>query len=544
MRLLIAGWIVAWSLLAPAFAKETTQPNILLLVAEDLSSRIGAFGDAVAKTPNIDALAVRGVRYPNTFTTAGVCAPSRTSLITGVHQITVGGMHMRTRSFAAGAYKAVPPPEVKAFPEILRQHGYYTFVSNKLDYQFADVPAQTGPFTIWDQEGAKPGWQQRPGGKPFFGMYHFKITHESQLFARFVAANHASGKVEKVTSLDAVTVPAYLPDTSAIRQDIAQIYNNVHAMDKEVGAILEQLERDGLRDNTIVIFTTDHGDGLPRAKREIYDSGIKVPLIVAWPKQFRPPTLASNTESAQLISFVDLAPSILAMAGATPPEYMQGLPYLVRPELPERGYIYASKDRLDEVPFRERAVRSPRYKYIRNYLPGKPGAANLQYREQLAAMKSLREEYQADRLNADQRQWFLPTPEEQLFDLYADPNEVNNIVSDDAYLEVLQRHRQALARWQQQVTDLGEFSEAEVAQKFWPDFTQPTTTPPKISALGERRFTLQSTTTGSSLGYRIDDGPWQIYTGPITVPGGSRLEAKAVRYGWNESTPAKIEVKP
>ena len=158
-------------------------PNLVLIVAEDLSARIGAFGDPLARTPHLDSFAAEGVRFPNVFTTAGVCAPSRAALITGMHQISLGAQHMRSSSRPGGGYRAVPPARVKAFPELLRGAGYYTSVNEKLDYQFSGVFTGSGPFTVWDAEGDEEGWRGRPQGAPFFAMFNLMETHESGVFA-------------------------------------------------------------------------------------------------------------------------------------------------------------------------------------------------------------------------------------------------------------------------------------------------------------------------------------------------------------------------
>ena len=276
---------------ASAFAAE--RPNILLIVAEDLSPRIGAFGDPVARTPAIDALAARGVRFTNTFTASGVCAPSRSALITGVYPQSMGTHQMRT---ANRNYEAVPPPSIKAFPELLRRAGYATANSMKKDYQFGE------PFTIWDADVgdySAPAdlavWRRLPKDKPFFAMITLMDTHESRLVTAQTAGTgpwkgfidtlraYRDANIERVTDPARVEVPPYYPDTPAVRASIAQHYDNVHHVDAQVAAILGNLQADDLMEQTVVMWTTDHGDGLPRAKRSVYDSGLRVPLIVRYP---------------------------------------------------------------------------------------------------------------------------------------------------------------------------------------------------------------------------------------------------------------------
>ena len=329
-------------LTASALAQQ--RPNILLIMAEDMSARVGAFGDSVAVTPNLDRLASTSVRYPNTFTTAGVCAPSRAAHILAVHQMSVGGQHMRTRSFKESAYRSVPPAHIKAYPELLRRQGYYTFTSSKLDYQFSNTSAGSGPFSIWDYEGPQSTWQGRAEGQPFFGFVTLNQSHERQMFPDVVAANNATGTRSQVVNPDQVLVPPYYPDHAAIRADIAQHYNNIFTMDQMVGKLLRQLEEDGLADNTIVIWTTDHGDGLPRGKREIYDSGIKVPLIVHWPADLKPAMLNPDSIDKKLVSFVDIGPSVLTIAGIPVPDYMHGSAQLVPGASPKKR-LYLCRQR-------------------------------------------------------------------------------------------------------------------------------------------------------------------------------------------------------
>ena len=281
------------------------RPNILLLVAEDMSARVSAFGDPVAITPHLDRLAAQGVRFPNTFTTAGVCAPSRAALILGMHQISTGTQHMRTEGGPNGGYLSVPPPEAKAFPEMLRGADYFTFQHGKLDYQFSRALSGTGPSTIWDAEDNNAMWADRASGQPFFGMINYLVTHESGMFTPLGSwpenffhlimqvwqAYTRWGWTDEVIPTDpaVVDLPPYYPDVPEIRADIARHYDNIQIMDAQVGAVLTRLEGDGLADSTIVIWTTDHGDGLPRAKRDLFEAGLKVPMIIRWPESIRPP---------------------------------------------------------------------------------------------------------------------------------------------------------------------------------------------------------------------------------------------------------------
>ncbi len=516
-------------------AHAQQRPNILLIMAEDMSARVGAFGDEVAVTPNLDRLASTSIRYPNTFTTAGVCAPSRAAHILAVHQMSVGAQHMRTRSFKESPYRSVPPAHIKAYPELLRRQGYYTFTSSKLDYQFSNTSAGSGPFSIWDYEGAKPTWQGRADGQPFFGFVTLTETHEQHMFPRKVAMNNAKGSRSKVVHADQVLVPPYYPDHDTIRTDIAQHYNNIFTMDQMVGKWLVKLKEDGLAENTIVIWTTDHGDGLPRAKREIYDSGIRVPLIIHWPKGIKPETLIPGSDDKKLISFVDIGPSVLAIAGIPVPDYMHGSAQLVPGASPERNYIFAAKDRLDGFNSRERAVRDGQFKYIKNSLPNIPGAQHITYRDRLATMQTLWQYLSAGKLNTAQRFWFEPRPAEELYDIVADPHEINNIVDSSKHISTLDRMRSALTDWQSRIVDYSEVTELAMAKDFWPDGEQPVTQVPQIIINSAGVASIVPSEADDSVGYRVNGGTWRLYSKPLRIPKSTLLEAKSVRYGWAES---------
>ncbi|WP_279244088.1 sulfatase [Candidatus Litorirhabdus singularis] len=532
---------------APLLASaEVARPNILLLMAEDLSPRIGAYGDPVAITPNLDQLALQGVRYTNAYTASGVCATNRAATITGMAQESMGGQHMRAYTRGPAPYRATPPPQVKAFPELLRAAGYYTFTSVKLDYQFSGPLPGWGPnpFTIWDRAERSSKWQLPPE-QPFFGYMNFGSTHESGVFPRWVWPRSMAHLMAQISHIMAhwdtedqvfpedVEVPPYYPDTLPMRTDIARYYNNIITMDSNVGEVLQQLELAGLADDTIVIWTTDHGDGLPRAKRELYDSGLQVPFIIRWPQKWRPQGVEPGSVETRMISFVDLAPTILSLAGVPIPEFIQGRAFAGPGAEAPRQYVFAARDRIDEVADRQRAVRDKRYKYIKNYNQ-QAGGFHLGYRDTADGMRELWRALAAGELNAEQRQWFEPRPPEYLFDTQSDPFELQNLAADPAYAQILQRLRDALARHKATITDYSDSSEAEMAERFWPGGEEPVTKAVEFNLIGDS-LVLQSATTGASIGYRHNGGDWRLYTGPLNAAAADGLEAKAVRYGWAES---------
>ncbi|MBT4518765.1 MAG: sulfatase [Halieaceae bacterium] len=536
----------------PLAAADLARPNILLLMAEDMSPRVGAFGDPVAVTPYLDALAKQGVRYTNAYTTAGVCAPSRAAHILGMHQISTGTQHMRSGTRPEGGYYSVPPAQVKAYPELLRGAGYYTFTDQKLDYQFSAVLPGSGPSTIWDAEGeASPDWRARGRGQPFFGFRNFMITHESGVFrplgtvpesgvhlaAQLLRWWRSDSPVRQIVAPDAITVPPYYPDTATVRADLARHYNNIAHMDAEIGRILAQLKVDGLADSTIVIWTTDHGDGLPRAKRELYDSGIRVPMIIRWPEAYRPYGVAAGSLDSRLISFVDLGPTILQLAGVEVPSYMQGRDF-ADPDSTPRKYVYAARDRIDEVPDRQRALRDHRFKYIRSWYPEQPGGHPLAFRDNIDMMREMRALYEAGQLSPQQALWFEAPGKERLFDLQADPHELDDLSRIPAFGADLLRLRRELDAWLRRTGDWSEQSEAAMVARFKPDGER-LQTPAPIITVRDGVLEIAAAAPEHSIEYSVNKGVWRLYSGPLTVTEKTTVEARAVRYGWEESQVSK-----
>ncbi|MEL1249285.1 sulfatase family protein [Aurantiacibacter gilvus] len=556
VRFAITAILLSALAASPAIAgdDEPARPNFLLIVFEDMSPHIGAYGDPVAQTPVLDAFASQAVLFEAAFTTAGVCAPSRAALAMGVPQQMIGAQQMRVSSgvlLEDGArlpYTAVPPAYVKAYPELLRRAGYYTTNNGKTDYQL-DFSFHGGPFTIWDDSDAAHPWRGRAEGQPFFAMVNIMETHESWTFpldlqpdAHPMAARLGAQLREALTGRppvhdpDDVEVPPFLPDTPLVRAELAQMLDNIHYYERTVAQLLAELEQDGLAENTIVIVTTDHGDGIPRAKRSLYDSGLHVPLMVRWPDG-----RGAGTRDGQLVSFVDVAPTILQLAGEEVPDWMAGRVFLGPAAGLERGYVYAAMDRHDSQPDFARAVRDHRWKYIRNFERGRPFFRHLAFRDMQRSMQELWRLNDAGQLPPRIAQYFYsPRPEEELFDTWADPHEMTNLAQDQRYARVLQRMRAALARYQDRFVDQSTDGELAMVQRMWPQMEQPLTLPPEVTRLESGLFELESPTSGASIGYRVDGGGWQLYVDPVVLGTGQVLEAKAVRYGFAESSVTQV----
>ena len=524
---LTAAWLVP-ALQSRAAAQE--HPNILWITCEDTSPDLGCYGDTYARTPNLDALAGEGVRYVNAFAVAGVCAPSRSAIITGMYPTSIGTHHMRC--------KGVPPAVVRCFPEYLRAAGYFCTNNVKTDYNF------DAPLTAWDECSRQAHWRHRAPGQPFFAVFNLTVTHESQIrapaeeFNRHMAAIRPEHRHDPAKAV----LPPYYPDTPIVRNDWARYYDLVTAMDLQVADLLKQLQDDSLSKSTVVFFYGDHGRGLPRAKRWIYDSGLHAPLIIRWPDARNPGTACED-----LVSFVDLGPTVLSLAGVEVPPHMQGRPFLGDQKSEPREYIFAARDRMDEAYDIIRAARDRRYKYIRNFKPGRPYAQYIDYMEKMPTMQEMRRLNKEGQLTGVQKVFFLPEkPEEELYDLTSDPHEVQNLAGSPQHRETLLRMRQVLAQWMKETGDLGLVPEQELNERMRPGGQWETTAAPIITTTaGIHQFpataTIACPTPGASIAYTTDRGAqarWKLYSQAITVGQNERLRARAVRLGFRESAEA------
>ncbi len=523
-RLIQRGVLVVLMSLAAASAVAQQRPNILWISCEDISPNLGCYDDPHAITPNLDALASQGVRFTRAFTPAGVCAVVRSGVITGMYPPSIGSQHMRSR--------IVPPPEVKAFPELLRAAGYFTSNRDKTDYQFEVTPS------IWDRQGKNHSdWRERTDpDQPFFCVVNLTMTHESQV--RHGEKQHANviSQIGKDKQHDpdttADTLPEYIPNTRASRQDWAWYQDNITLMDQTAGEILKRLDDDGLTDSTLVVFWSDHGMGLPRGKRWIYDSGTHVPMIVRWPGK-----LDAGVVREDLVSMLDLPPTMLAAADVQVPDYMHGRNIVGAEMQPEPSYLFFHRDRMDEVYEIQRGARDRRWKYLRNYEPEKPYAQHLEYMDAMPTMQDWRRLAAIDRLAGGQKNWFAKTkPVEELYDTAKDPWELENLAALPQYAERLARMRSATEAWQEKIGDTGLIPEAVLMEEMLPGGEYPKTEPPTIEASTER-VTFFCPTEGASIVYRKSgerNAPWRLYTKSIGKPD-HPIEVMACRLGYRDS---------
>jgi N-sulfoglucosamine sulfohydrolase len=536
----------------------TKKPNIIWITCEDISPYIECYGDKLVKTPNIDQLAKEGMKFNYAFTTAGVCAPSRSSIITGMQQTSIGTMHMRTSARKAVSmgkgvpnYSAVIPEEVKCFPEYLRMAGYYTTNNEKQDYQFA------APVTVWDESSAAATFRDRPEGQPFFSVFNLAVTHESQIFNR-----HEPFRVDP----SKIDIPPFYLDTKTVRNDMARLFTNIEIMDDQVGEIIQQLKEDGLYDNSYIFFYSDHGGALPWMKREVLERGIHIPLVVKFPKGAN-----AGTVNNDLVSAVDFAPTVLSLAGVKIPEYMQGHAFWGEQKEPEkRKYVYAARDRMDARYDRVRAVRDKKFEYLYNYMPEKPNYQDINYRLNIPMMKEIIQLRDEGKLNNQYlKSWFESKPREELYDVENDPNQLHNLADDPVYREKLQEMRTAFWQWTLKVGDLGAVPEKELVKAWWNGGSEaPYTAKPEIK-MTPKGAVIKCSTAGASIGYKIlkngesdqkvkrevktwcfkwafnsvkngdsikVDTPWAVYTGkPVQLEKGDKLIVTAMRIGYQPS---------
>jgi len=432
-------------------------PNILWITVEDMSPNLGAWGDDYAHTPNLDRLAAESVRYTGAFATAPVCSPSRSTLITGVYATSLGTQRLRS---------AFPiPASVKGFPSYLRSAGYYTTNNVKTDYNTGDAARLIEES--WDESSETAHWRGRAEGQPFFAVFNDMTTHQSRSmstsYEEFQGLVQSRLSSEEIHDPAGAPVPPYYPDTPVVRKTLARYYDCITAMDKNVGRILAELEEDGLAEDTIVFFFSDHGAGLPRHKRVLQDTGMHVPLLVRFPQKYQRLASADPGETAdRLVSFVDFPPTVLSILGLDVPEVMEGTPFLGDGAGDPRQYVFGARDRIDEAYDLARSVRDGEYLYIRTYMP------HLSYNQPSAYSDTADIRMEIERLAARgqlkgaQLHYAGPLrPREELYAVREDPHQIVNLVYSDAHQEALSRMRQELTRWIRRTRDVGFLPEAE-----------------------------------------------------------------------------------
>jgi arylsulfatase A-like enzyme len=530
---------------------DPSRPNILWVSFEDTNPFYGCYGDPVARTEVVDRLASEGTRFPLAFSTAGVCAPARSAVITGMYPISIGTHHMRTSHTNPAVpelptpYSALLPAHVKCFTEYLRAAGWYCTNNEKTDYQFAP------PRSAWDDCSDTAHWRNRPDpGQPFFAVFNPHDTHESGMWP---------GMVDEITfDPAAVVVPPTFPDTPKVREALAQMYTQIEIVDRRFGELLDELDEDGLAGNTLVVHWSDHGP-LPRGKRWPYDSGIHVPMIVRWPGR-----IEAGAVSDQLVSTMDLGPSMLSACGLPIPRHLQGRAFLGDAAAPPREYVHAARDRHDSAYDRVRAVRDRRFKYLRHYFPQEPYVSWIPFRNAHPIMQELMRLHARNELDEVPARFLADSrPAEELYDCDADPYETRNLADDPSHAATLERLRLECDRWLTDVGDLGEIPEAQMVRGWYPDGV-PEVRPPLFVPVtpteagsapveGEVHtdrpalVQLHSGTQGATVEYRVDEDPhWRVYAGPIRLRADSvvTIYARADRIGYSPSAEVSVRFVP
>jgi uncharacterized sulfatase len=431
-----------------AFGQSEGRPNILWITCEDTGPQLGCYGDSYATTPNLDRFAEKSLRFTRCWSNAPVCAPARTTLITGLYPTSYGAQHMRS--------SVDLPKGASTLPSLLRQAGYYCSNNNKEDYNFPR------PEGMWDDSSNKAHWRNRKPDQPFFSVFNTTVTHESQIRKRPYSPKHDP---------KLAPIPPYHPDHPEVRLDWAQYYDRITEMDAFVGRKLEELKDAGLADSTIVFFFGDHGCGLPRGKRWLYQSGLHVPMIVHIPKKFSgrfDSIYQQGATSDRLVAFVDLLPTVLDLCQVPIPEGLHGRSFFVSEEQ-VNVYNYGFRDRMDERVDSSRAIRNDRFLYIRNFMPDRPQGAYLNYMFQTPTTQVWERQYLTMELNELQRAFWIPKAVEELYEIQSDPHQVRNLANDPGYHGIRNELAEALKAKMMQLGDTGAIPEDWIRSKVHQD---------------------------------------------------------------------------
>ena len=440
LSLVLSSFVILHSSLA------ADRPNILWLTSEDHGPHMGCYGDAFATTPNVDALAAKGMLFKHAWSCGPVCAAARTTIIAGMYPPSTGGEHMRSMTEM--------PKGTKMYPQFLRESGYYCTNNSKEDYNLAK------PEGVWDVSSGNATWKNRKEGQPFFAIFNETCSHESQLRKRPHVAIHDPAKVR---------VPAYHPDTPEVRQDWAQYYDQVTLADASAGKRLKELEEAGLAADTIVFYYADHGSGMPRNKRWPCNSGLQVPMVVYFPpnwKHLAPKEYRAGVKSDRLVSFVDLAPTLLSIIGVQPPEWMQGHAFAGKFQTEPQPFVYGFRGRMDERVDTVRSVTDGRFVYLRNYMPHLSQAQHVSYQFETPSTRVWRKLFDEGKLTPAQSIfWKEPKDAEELYDLQSDPDEVHNLAAKPEHAETFAKMRTAQESLALKIRDVGLLPEGEMHQR-------------------------------------------------------------------------------
>lgn len=441
--LLLLGWILHFSACSSPQG-NLPPPNILWISHEDLSPIYGCYGDDYARTPNIDQFAIKSTRFNKAYSNAPICAPARSTLITGMYSTSLGTQHLRSE---------IPvPEELKILPEVLREVGYYTTNNVKTDYNFSHEGR-------WDESSNKAHWRNRPNGQPFFSVFNFMITHEGPTNALRPSDTEV---LEEFSDPAKAKLPPYLPDSPRMREIWAHMYDLLTVFDIGVGNLLAELEEDGLLENTIIFVFSDHGHGLPGHKRWLNNAGLQIPLILHIPEKYN--YLAPNLEigeTDQLVAFVDFAPTVIKLAGGDVPQMMEGTDFLGKETVPKK-YIYGYRDRADDCYEVSRSVSDGRYIYIRHFMPQQPYYQEAVIFNKGGSYEEINRLHSLGQLPDAVLKMKEEKPVEELFDLKEDPFEQENLIGNPEHAQRADQFRQKITSWMVKHRDTGIITEGEM----------------------------------------------------------------------------------
>ena len=472
--------------------------NILWLVCEDQSLFFSSYYDSIAKTPNINELASNAIVYDNFFAVSPVCSPSRSSIITGMYPTTIGTQHMRAYIKNKGSinsktnlpiYSAVPKRKVQFFTENLRKMGYYCSNNSKEDYNMEMSPL------AWNESNKNAHWRNREENQPFFSVFNFNITHESRIWNNY--KKHSSDEINKVI------LPAFFPNNHTIKNDFVTNYKNIEKLDEQLGEIINQLKEDGLYENTVIFFFSDHGGPFPRYKRSIYDSGLKCPLIIKWTEK------RNELRNNQMISFIDLAPTILELTKSDTNHKMEGVSFYNQNN---RDYIFAATDRFDEHTDKRRCVRNKEFKLIINCDTNSSIMKPVLYRQNMKTMRILDSLNDLKKNTISMESWYKKTkPKYELYDIVNDPYELNNLYNNKDYDSIFYELKKKLDNWIDG-SDYGNITENQILKEMWPNGEKPKLKDPSIIQK-DNGINIISNNNNSSVGWRNNKTEnWKIYS--------------------------------
>ena len=479
------------------------------------------YGDSSANTPNIDNLAKDGIVYQNCLTTSPVCAPSRSSLITGAYPTTIGTQHMRAYKKSAANnsmnshnslpyYSAKPKKPIRFFTEDLRAKGYYCTNNSKEDYNMITSPL------AWDESSQVAHWRNRKEGQSFFSIFNFNVTHESNVWK-----NKTSYSKDE---LENVLIPNFFPDDDGIKSDLLTNYKNIEKLDDQIGVIIKQLKADSLYANTIIFFFSDHGGPFPRYKRSIYETGIRVPMIAKWIDD----TLRGNAH--QLVSFVDFAPTILDAANIERKFPFEGISFFKK-DL--RKYAYAATDRFDGSTDMRRSIRGSNFKLIYNGDTTTPVFKPVVYRQKMKTMQVLDSLHQKQELNSYFSKWFSTNKVRfELYEVSKDYFETNNLIHDPKYELIYKKLQYYLFKWMKD-SDFGNMSESGMLDSmFNSTMTTPKLNMPKL-IMDDKGYLIKSNNQYTSVGWRNkNEKVWNIYTTNELIQPNDDFEVILFRPGY------------